>query len=87
VIRHIVYGDELLFLTGDDAGDVFLKFVVMFGFDEVLPAFNSEHNMNVNLRIGICHAPKMPLLTELENLFLSGFYKDVAPMVLQATIR
>jgi hypothetical protein len=37
-------------------------------FDEALPAFDGEHDMNINLGAGIGHEPKMPLLTELENL-------------------
>jgi len=59
----------------DDAGDVFLKFVVVLRFNEVLPAFDREHDMEINLRAGICHEPKMPLLTELENLFSFGSTK------------
>ena len=69
MVRHIVNGDELLFLTGNDAGDIFLKFVVIFGFDEVLPAFDCEYDVNVDLRVGIGHLRKMPLLAELENIF------------------
>jgi hypothetical protein len=69
MIRHIVDGDQFLFLTGNDAGDIFLQFVVMFRSDEILPAFDGEHDMNINLRIGVGHAPKTPLLTELENPF------------------
>src|ERR1019366_6671584 len=52
----------------------------MLRLDEALPAFDGEHNMEINLRVGVGHAPKMPLLTELENLFYSAFYKDFAPM-------
>src|ERR1039458_4127593 len=85
VIRHIVYRNQLLLLTGDDAGDVFLKFVVVFRLDEVLPAFDGEHNMEIDLRVGVGHASKMPLLTELENLFYSAFYKDFAPTALPVT--
>ena len=70
MVRHIVYGDQFLFLCGDDAGDVFLQFVVMLWQDEVLPPFNGKHDLDVNLRIGIGHEPKMPLLTELENFFV-----------------
>src|ERR1700722_19605217 len=58
-----------MFLTGDNAGDVFLELVVVSRLDEVLPAFNGEHGLNVNLCIGVCHGRKMPLLTELENPF------------------
>ena len=69
VIRHIVDDDQFLFLAGDDAGDEFLQFVVVFRRDEILPAFNGEHDVNVNLRVGVCHAPNMSLLTELGNSF------------------
>jgi hypothetical protein len=82
MIGHVVYGYQFLLLTGDDAGDVFLKFVVIFGFNEILSAFDGEHDMDVNLRVGVGHTRKMSLLTELGNLFSCGFYKDVAPMVL-----
>ena len=78
VVRHVVDGNQFLVLTGDNAGDVFLKFVVMFGFDEVLSAFDGEHDMDVDLRVSVGHVRKMPLLTELRNLFLVGFYKDDA---------
>jgi hypothetical protein len=82
MIRHIVDGDQFLLLTGNNAGDVFLEFIVVFRRDKILPAFDREHDVDVNLRVSVGHAPKMPLLTELENLFLFGFYKDVAPLAL-----
>ncbi|MGD0259337.1 MAG: hypothetical protein ABSD29_05860, partial [Verrucomicrobiota bacterium] len=43
-------------------------------------AYSGNH-----LRAGVCHEPKMPLLTELENLFLSWFYKDFTPAALSGT--
>jgi hypothetical protein len=82
MVRHVIDGDQFLFLTGDDASDVFLEFVVVFGFDEILPAFDGKHDMDVNLGVGVGHARKMPLLTELGNLFRCGCYKYVAPMAL-----
>ena len=85
MIRHIVYRNQLLFLTRDDAGDVFLKLVIVFRLDETLPAFDGEHDMEIDLRVGICHTPKMPLLAELENLYLAWFYRDFAPMALPVT--
>ena len=83
VIRHIVYRNQFLLLPRDNAGDVFLQFVVVFRLDEALPAFNGEHDMEIDLRVGVGHAPKMPLLTELENLFYSQSYRDFAPTALQ----
>ena len=70
MVRHVVYRNQLVPLRGNDAGDVFLEFVVVFRCDEALPAFHGKHDMDVNLRIGIRHAPTMPLLTEIGNLFL-----------------
>lgn len=75
MIRHIVNHNQLLLLRGDDASDVFLKLVVVFRLDEALPTFDGEHNVDIDLRVGIGHAPKMPLLTELENLFCPGSTK------------
>jgi hypothetical protein len=75
VIRHIVYRNQLLLPHGDNARDVFLKLVVVFRLDEALPAFDGKHDVNINLRVGVGHARKMPLLTELENLFCLGSTK------------
>src|SRR5579863_517711 len=79
LICALVDGDQFLPLAGNNAGDVFLKFVVMPGLDKVLPAFDSEYDVDVDLGVGICHERRMALLTELGNLFLSGFYKYGAP--------
>src|SRR5258707_1260891 len=38
MIRHIVYRNQFLFLTGNNASDVFLQLFVVFGLDEILPA-------------------------------------------------
>ena len=70
MVRHIVDGNELLFLTGDDASDVFLKFVIVLRLDEILSAFHREHDVNVDLCVGVGHAREC-------------FYKDVAPTALK----
>jgi hypothetical protein len=36
----------------------------------------------MDLRVRVCHDPKMPLLTELEFLWEWVFYRDVAPTAL-----
>jgi hypothetical protein len=36
----------------------------VFRSDEALPTFNREHDLDVDLRVGVGHL-KMPLLTEL----------------------
>ena len=70
MIRQIIYRYQLLFPTENDASNVFLQFIVVFGLDEALPAFDSKHDVNINLRVGVGHALKMPLMTELENFFV-----------------
>jgi hypothetical protein len=76
-------GYQLSFLAGDNAGNVFLQFVVVRHPDQVLPTFGGpNHDTNANLRAGVCHGREMPHLTELKNLFLFGFYKDIAPAAL-----
>ena len=79
MVRHIVDGNQFLFLTGDDAGDVLLEFIVVFRLDEVLSAFDSKHDVNVDLRVGVGHLRKMPLLTELENPFFDWFLQRCRP--------
>jgi hypothetical protein len=56
-----------------------LQFVIVFWREEVLSAFNGKHNMDVYLRVGICHGPKIPNLTVLGNIFWMDFYKYCAP--------
>ena len=55
VVRHAVDGDELLTLPGDDAGDVFLQFFFAFRANQVLPSLHGEHDLNVDLGIGVGH--------------------------------
>lgn len=59
MIGHVVDGDHFLVLGRDNAGDVFLEFVVVFGFDEVLPAFDGEDDVDVDLGVGVGHARKI----------------------------
>lgn len=69
MVGHIVNGNQFLPTLGDDASDVFLQFVIMLGPDEVLAAFNSKDDMDINLRIGIGHVQKRPPSAEFGNLF------------------
>jgi hypothetical protein len=70
-------------LREENSSDVFLQFVVVFRPDEALPTFNGKHDMDINLRVGVGHVPKMPLLTELENIFCFVSYKYAAPTALK----
>jgi len=85
MIRHIVYGDQFLPLTGNDTGNVLLEFVVVLGFDETLPPFNRENNVDIDLRVGICHGCSNVAPTELGVIFESEIYKYVAPTALVAS--
>src|SRR5690349_2613691 len=82
MVRHIINGNQFLFLTGDDPSDELLKFVIVLRLNEILSALDRKHDVDVDLRVSISHSRKMPLLTELEIFFPSRFYKDVAPAVL-----
>ena len=72
VIRQVVYGDEFSLLTGDDAGNVFLQFVVVLRQNEILSAFNGKHDVELDLGVGLGQVRKIPLLMELESLFCLG---------------
>jgi hypothetical protein len=69
VIGHIIDRNQLLLLSRDNSGNVFLKFVVMLRLDKILSALDGENNMKIDLPVRVCHELKMPLLPELENLF------------------
>jgi len=55
MVGHIIDGNQLLILMSNDAGDVFLKLFVMFGFDQTLPSLYSENNVKIDLGVGIRH--------------------------------
>jgi hypothetical protein len=72
MVGHVVYGNQFVLLGGNNPGDKFAQFLTVFGPDQILSPLNGKYDMDINLRVGIGHAQKMPLLTELGNLF-SGF--------------
>jgi hypothetical protein len=47
VIRHIVYGDQFLILTGNNASKVFLKSVVVVVVNQTLSAANRKNDVDV----------------------------------------
>ncbi len=79
VIRQVVNREELLFLARNDARDVLLQFVVVLGRDEVLPAFDGKHDLDIDLGVCVRHERRIALLTELGILLWVRFYKDTAP--------
>jgi hypothetical protein len=79
VIGHVVDGDEFLFLTGHDTGDVFLEFVIVSRWNQTLSAFDSKHDVNVNLGVRVGHPNKMSLPTELVNSIYDGLLQRYHP--------
>ena len=55
VIRHAIDRDQFLTLISDDAGDVFVQFLVELGCDARLAVLNREDRLNVDLREGVGH--------------------------------
>jgi len=70
MVWEIIDCYQFVFLTCNDPADVFLEFIIVFGLNEILPSFDREHDVNINLRVRVGHAQKMPLLTELGIIFL-----------------
>ena len=68
MVGGIVDGDQHLAPTGDNAGCL-LPFVVVRRPEQALSAFDGEHDMNVILHTGICHARKLPLPAQPNNPF------------------
>jgi len=73
--------------TKPELTPLFVSLVLLFAASALAETAPIKLDVDVDLRVGIGHEPKMPLLTELENLFCSGFYNYFAPTVLQATRR
>src|SRR6266705_2386384 len=67
MVPHVVDGDWLLPLSCDDSGYVLLQLVVMGWINQILSAFHSEHNLNVNLGVGVGH----------ERIFLFGWRESI----------
>jgi len=49
MVGHGVNGDQFLALARDDAGDVFVQFLLAFGTNQILPALDREYDLQVNL--------------------------------------
>ena len=77
MIWHVIDCYQLLALPGDDAGHVFLKFIVMLSLDQALSSLDSENNLNVDLGVRIHHFYAAP--TELGVFLVAVCYKYVAP--------
>ena len=55
VIRHAVNGEHSVSPFLHDTSDVFVEFFFVWFGDEVYPAFDGKDDVDVELRVGICH--------------------------------
>lgn len=55
MIRHAIDGNHFLLVFGNNAGDVFLKLLFPCPLNQVLSAFRSEYDLDIDLRKGVCH--------------------------------
>ena len=55
MVGHAINGQQFVALAGDDARNVFLKFLFPVGTDQILAALNGKHHLDVNLGVGIGH--------------------------------
>ena len=79
MIRHIVYGDQFVLLARDDSGHVFLQFVVVRGFDQVLASFHGKDDVDIDLGIRVGHGAEDAAPDGACESNLDWFYKYVAP--------
>lgn len=79
MVGHAIYRDECLSLTGNDTGDVFLQFLFAFGIDHTGPSGNGEHDVQIDLRVGVCHWQLHVAPTELAKCVSMEGYKHGAP--------
>lgn len=67
MIGHIINCDQPVPLGRNNIGNLLLKFIVPLRSDQALAALYGEHNLNVDLSVGVGRSLKMPLLAELGN--------------------
>ena len=53
VVRHAMDCQELLPAMAHDSGDVFVQLLFVFRMDERLTAFYCEHDLDVDLAVGV----------------------------------
>ena len=55
MIRSTVDGHQLLAFVANDAGDVLMQVLSVLGSDQCLPPFDGENDLDINLRVRVCH--------------------------------
>ena len=83
VVRHAMDGQQLLPLSRHDAGHVFLKFFLPFTANQVLPSFDREDNLNVDLGVGVRHliVSYQVAVTNVEAAFVGVFDREQQDVV------
>ena len=84
MIGHRIDRNQFLPFSCDNSGDVLLQLLATGLGNHTSAARHREHNMQIDLRVGVGHLakPYMTLLAELIMEAFFGRYKHVAPMVL-----
>ena len=83
VIGHTIDRNQFLPFSCDNSGDVLLQLLATGLGNHTSAARHREHNMQINLRVGVGHLakPYMTLLAELVTRSFGG-YKHAAPTAL-----
>ncbi len=55
VVRHAIYGQQLLISLGRNARQLLLKLFLELGADEVLASFHGKNDLDVDLGVGVGH--------------------------------
>ena len=87
VIGHTIDCNQFLPFSCDNSGDVLLQLLATGLGNHTSAARHREHNMQINLRVGVGHLakPYMTLLAELVTRSFGG-YKHAAPTALRALL-
>jgi len=87
VIGHTIDRNQFLPFSCDNSGDVLLQLLATGLGNHTSAARHREHNMQINLRVGVGHLakPYMTLLAELVTRSFGG-YKHAAPTALRALL-
>ena len=55
MVRHTMDRQEFLSAMRDDPGDIFVQLLFEFGSNETLSSFHRENDLDIDLRVSICH--------------------------------
>jgi hypothetical protein len=55
MVLHAVNPEEFLVFVSNDARDKFVEIFLMIGSQKILPSLDSKNQLDIDLRICICH--------------------------------